>query len=253
MGIPQAKFLQLPSGLVIVVDNSEIMNTTDILKLVHPAIAVFYVFPLIGIATYFALQTRQRRLAAANKEKTKIAPVVGQEHVKIGRLLAASVVGIALLGMAHPIIKTLINKNALVEVPFQVIFIAAMYVFTIATLVFLYRAKTPTWRALFATLSSMGLIILGCQEGVFRRSNEWFISHYYYGIVAALLMIVSVAVLPEIYRSKAWRRGHIALNMVALLLFVGMGITGTRDLLEIPLSWQESVVYQCDFANKTCE
>ncbi|NEQ44509.1 MAG: DUF4079 domain-containing protein [Leptolyngbya sp. SIOISBB] len=229
------------------------MNPTDMFRLVHPAIAVFYVFPLIGIATYFALQTRQRRLAAVNKEKSKIPPVVGQEHVKIGRWLAASVVGISLLGMAHPIIKTLINKNALVEVPFQVMFIVAMYVFTVATLVFLYRAKTPNWRAVFATLSSMGLIILGCQDGIFRRTNEWYISHYYYGIVAALLMIISVAVLPEIYRSPAWRRSHIGLNMIALLLFIGMGMTGTRDLLEIPLSWQEPVVYQCDFANKTCE
>jgi len=59
--------------------------------------------------------------------------------------------------------------------------------------------------------------------------------------------------LPEIYQSKAWRRSHIALNTIALLLFVGMGVTGTRDLLEIPLSWQEPAVYQCDFANKTCE
>lgn len=229
------------------------MNTTDILRLVHPAIAVFYVFPLIGIASYFALQTRQRRLAASSKEKTKIPLVVGQEHVKVGRWLAASVVGIALLGMAHPIIKTLISQNALAEDPFQVGFIAAMYIFTIATLVLLYRAKTPLWRAAFATLSSMGLIILGCQDGIFRRTNEWYMSHYYYGIVAALLMIISVAILPEIYRSKAWRRSHIALNTIALLLFVGMGITGTRDLLEIPLSWQEPAVYQCDFANKTCE
>lgn len=229
------------------------MNTTDIFRLVHPAIAVFYVFPLIGIATYFALQTRQRRLAAVNKEKTKIAPVVGQEHVKIGRLLAASVVGISLLGMAHPLIKTIVGNNVWAESPFQVVFIAAMYGLTIAAFIVLYQAKTPAWRGAFATLSSMGIIILGCQPGIFRRSNEWFISHYYYGIVAAVLMVISVAALPEIYKSKAWRRSHIALNVIALLLFVGMGVTGTRDLLEITLSWQEPVVYQCDFANKTCE
>lgn len=229
------------------------MNTTDILRLVHPAIAVFYVFPLIGIATYFALQTRQRRLAAANKEKTKIAPVVGQEHVKIGRLLAASVVGIAMLGMAHPIFKNLLRNNALADDPFRVFFIIAMYVFTVAALMLLFRAKVPNWRAAFATLSSMGIIVLGCQDGIFRRTNEWYMSHYYYGIVAAVLMVISVAVLPEIYKSKAMRRSHIALNTVALLLFVGMGITGARDLLEIPLSWQEPVVYACDFANKTCE
>jgi len=134
-----------------------------------------------------------------------------------------------------------------------VIFFAAMYLFTIATLIFLYRANPPLWRAVFATLASMGVIILGSQDGIFRRTNEWYMSHYYYGVVAAILMIISVAVLPEIYQSKAWRRSHIALNTIALLLFVGMGVTGTRDLLEIPLSWQEPAVYQCDFANKTCE
>jgi hypothetical protein len=229
------------------------MNTTDLLRLVHPAIAVFYVFPLIGIASYFALQTRQRRLAVMNKEKSKIAPVVGQEHVKIGRWLAASVVGVSLLGMAHPLIKTILRNDTWTTAPFQVIFIAAMFAFTIATLVLLFRAQSPLWRATFATLASMGVIILGCPDGIFRRTNEWYMSHYYYGIVAAVLMIMSVAMLPEIYKSKNWRRAHIALNTFALLLFIGQGITGARDLLEIPLSWQEPVIYQCDFANKTCE
>ncbi len=229
------------------------MNTTDLLRLVHPAIAVFYIFPLIGIASYFAWQTRQRRLANLNTEKSKIAPTVGAEHVKVGRWLAASVFGVALLGMAHPIIKTWVKNDILRNNPFQVIFIVVLFVFTIMSLMFLYRAKPPLWRGTFATLSSIGIIILGCQDGVFRRTNEWFISHYYYGIVAATLMVISVAILPEIYASKSWRKAHIVLNTIALLLFIGLGITGTRDLLEIPLSWQESVIYQCDFVNKVCQ
>ena len=228
------------------------MDTIDLLRLVHPAIAVFYVFPLIGIATYFAMQTRQRRLAAINKEKTKIAPVVGLEHVKVGRWLAASVVGVALLGMVHPIVKKMIGNNTWAEEPFRVVFVAAMFVLTIATLVFLYRAKKPLWRGTFAALSSMGLIILGCQPEIFRRGYEWFVSHYYYGMVAAILMIISVAILPEIYKSQAWRRAHIALNTIALLLFIGQGMTGVRDLLEIPLAWQENFIFQCNFAEKTC-
>ena len=80
----------------------------------------------------------------------------------------------------------------------------------------------------------MRLIILGGQDGSFRRTNEWDISHSYYGLVAAVLMIIAVAVLPKIYRSPAWHRSHIGLNMIALLLFVGMGITGAGDWLEIP-------------------
>lgn len=228
------------------------MNTVDVLKLLHPAIAVAIVFPLIGVVSYFSMQTRQRRLTVAAKEKTKIPPTVGLEHVNMGRWLAASVVALSLLGLANPIFKTLISKNAWTEDRFQFIFIVLMFVATLATLVLLYRAKKPLWRGIFAWLSSMGLIILGCQDGVFRRGYEWFVSHYYYGMIAAVLMVISVAILPEIYKSKPWRRAHIFLNCVALLLFVGQGITGTRDLLEIPLSWQEPAVYQCDFVNLVC-
>ncbi len=67
-------------------------------------------------------------------------------------------------------------------------------------------------------------------------------------------MILSLAIFPDIYqdRSKRWRIIHAVLNSIALLLFVGQGITGARDLLEIPLSWQELYIYQCDFNNKTC-
>jgi hypothetical protein len=48
-----------------------------------------------------------------------------------------------------------------------------------------------------------------------------------------------------------WRRVHIALNIVALLFFIGQGFTGARDLLEIPVSWQKPYVdqlyqQQCD-------
>jgi hypothetical protein len=45
---------------------------------------------------------------------------------------------------------------------------------------------------------------------------------------------------------------HPVIAIVALLLFIGQGFTGTRDLLEIPLSWQEPYIYKCDFVNRTC-
>jgi MFS family permease len=138
--------------------------------------------------------------------------------------------------------------------PFQVAFIGLMFVATIGSLVFLYKSREKNWRAVFATLAGAGLVILGCQDGVYRLSNEWYWSHYYIGIVAALLMIFSLAIAPSIYKDKShrWRIVHTLLNCIALLLFIGQGLTGTRDLLGIPLSWQEPYIYQCDFANKTC-
>lgn len=170
--------------------------------------------------------------------KSKIPPVVGSEHNRFGKLLSGSVVGLALLGIAHPIFKHILTAQLLSKAPFQVIFIVLLFAATIASLVFLYQAKQRLWRGIFATLTGTGLVVLGCQDGVFRRTNEWYVSHYYIGLTAAMLMIFSLAIVQDIYkdRSNRWRIIHAVLNSVALLLFVGQGITGTRDLLEIPLS-----------------
>ncbi|NJR75870.1 MAG: DUF4079 domain-containing protein [Scytonema sp. CRU_2_7] len=230
------------------------MELADFLGLIHPAIAVFFVFPLIGIVGNFAWATRQRRLQTIDSGKSKIPPVVGVEHRRLGTWLTGAVVGLALLGLAYPIGKNIIKKQLWDKDFFQVIFILLMFAATITSLVLLYRAKQALWRGIFATLTGAGLVILGCQDGVFRRDDEWYWSHYYFGITAALLMIFSLAIFPDIYkdRSNRWRIVHTILNCIALLLFIGQGMTGTRDLLEIPLSWQESHIFQCDFVNKTC-
>lgn len=230
------------------------IDIKDTLILLHPAIAVVFVFPLIGIVTNLAWQTRQRRLQNKTGGKSKIPPVVGSEHNRIGKWLAGAIVGLALLGLAHPIFKNILTKQLWNNQPFQVLFILLLFAATIASLVFLYQAKQRLWRGIFATLTGTGLVVLGCQEGVFRRTNEWYASHYYIGITAAMLMIFSLAIVQDIYQDKShrWRLIHAVLNSIAVLLFVGQGITGTRDLLEIPLSWQEPYIYQCDFNHKTC-
>lgn len=226
----------------------------DLILLLHPAIAAVVVFPLIGMVVNMAWQTRARRLQTAAKSKSKIPPVVGPEHARLGRWLTGAVVGVALLGMAHPIFKPILINQTWSQAPLKVLLIVVLFAATIAALVLLYMAEQRLWRGVFASLTGVGLIVLGSQEGVFRRTDEWYVSHYYFGITAALLMIFSLAILPEIYRDRSnrWRQVHVALNCVALLLFLGQAVTGTRDLLEIPLSWQEPFIYKCDFQNKTC-
>ncbi len=230
------------------------METVDFLRLIHPVIAVIFVYPLIGIVVNFAWQTRQRRLQSSVGNKSQIPPVVGKEHKKFGDWLTSAVVGLTLIGLAYPIGKNIIRNQLWNQSLFYVIFILLMFIFTIAALILIYRSKQRLWRGIFATLTGAGLVILGCQDGVFRRTNEWYWSHYYIGIAAALLMIFSLAIVQDIYQDKSnrWRLVHIILNCVALLLFIGQGMTGTRDLLEIPLSWQKNYIYQCNFANKTC-
>jgi hypothetical protein len=231
------------------------METNDLIALIHPAIAVTVIFPLIGMVVNFAWQTRQRRLQTADIGKSKIPPIVGREHVNLGRWLTGGVVGVTLIGLAYPIFAHILSEKSWNKNPSQVIFIVLMFAATIGSLVLLYRARETHWRGIFATLTGTGLVVLGCQDGVFRRTNEWYWSHYYIGIAAALLMVFSLAIVEDIYkdRSNRWRYIHIILNCLALLLFIGQGMTGTRDLLEIPLSWQKPFIYQCDSVNKTCE
>jgi drug/metabolite transporter (DMT)-like permease len=230
------------------------MELQDTLALLHPAIAIIVVFPLIGIVVNRALLTRQRRLQVVDGQKSKIPPVVGSEHVAIGNWLSGSVVGVALLGMAYPIFSKMLSNDTLTKEPFRVFFAIAIFLLTIASFTLLFKARVKLWRGIFAAFTGMGLIILGCQPEIYRQDKEWFVSHYYYGITAALLMIFSVAIVQDIYqdRQNRWRTVHIILNCFALLLFLGQGITGAMALLEIPLHWQEHYIEQCDFTNKTC-
>ncbi|MDY6783873.1 MAG: DUF4079 domain-containing protein [Cyanobacteriota bacterium] len=223
------------------------MNAAQWAGIIHPALTVIFVFPLIGIVANFAWQTRQRRLQLSVKgAKSKIPPVVGREHVQIGRWLTGGVVGTSLVAIAYSIAtKGFIEEALFATSPIASIFIVFMFAATIASLILLYRAREKQWRAVFATLSSLGLIILGYLDKlgivekpfVFRRDNEWYVSHFHYGTLAAILMIISVAIVQEIYqdRSNRWRNLHIILNCIALLLFIGQGITGARDLFEIGL------------------
>ncbi|MBD1827222.1 DUF4079 domain-containing protein [Microcoleus sp. FACHB-61] len=84
-------------------------------------------------------------------------------------------------------------------------------------------------------------IILGFQDGIFRRDDEWLVAHFYYNTDGTLLMVFSWAIAAEIYhaRSHRWRKIHTVLNCIALLLFLCLRVTGSRDLLEIRLSWQK--------------
>jgi hypothetical protein len=65
-------------------------------------------------------------------------------------------------------------------------------------------------------------------------------------------MIFSLASRPEILKDLRWRRLHLSASILAAVLFVAQGITGTRDLLEIPLSWQKPTIFACDSVQRVC-
>jgi cytochrome c biogenesis factor len=242
------------------------MGAKDMAALIHPAIAMIVIFPLLGIVVNYAWQTRQRRLKAADGTKGKIPANVGSEHLRLGRWLSNSVVALVLIGVAYPIFSKAIPDQTWTKDPTRFGFVLLLFPLAIASLVILNQARPRLWRGIFASLTGMALILLGSQPEVYRRGEifdfanqkwfvgEWYVSHYYYGMTAAMLMIFSLAIFPDIYqdRTNRWRNIHIALNCLALLLFVAQALTGSRDLLEIPLSWQEQYIYKCDFTKLVC-
>ncbi|MBJ7899159.1 MAG: DUF4079 family protein [Cyanobacteria bacterium RI_101] len=230
------------------------MDLYDRLSLLHPALAIIVVYPLIGIVVNRALLTRRRRLEVRGGAKSKIAPSVGPDHVAIGTWLSIGVVVSALLGMGFPIFSKFLKNNTLTAEPLRVGLVTLFFLLAAGSFFLLLRSRAKLGRGIFASLTGMSLILIGFQPEVFRRDDEWMFSHYYYGVAAALLMIFSVAIVQDIYqdRQNRWRLAHIALNCFALLLFMGQGMTGARDLLEIPLDWQKPYIYQCNFGERTC-
>ena len=233
------------------------MDTSDLILLLHPLLAITVVFPTIGIVVRMAVQTRQRRLKTLNGDKTAIPASVGRDHVAIGRWLSGSVVVLSLIGLAHPIFSTFIEHQIWTEEPFRVMFVVMIFAATSLSLFFLYKSKPKLWRGTFATLTGMGLIVLGSQKEIYKVDAEWYISHYYYGMLVSLLMIFSLAIIQDIHqdRTNRWRNVHIILNCFALLLFIGQGFTGAKSLLEIPIGWQKPYVeslYKYECAKKPC-
>jgi Protein of unknown function (DUF4079) len=216
------------------------MGLNDWFLLLHPTMAVVIVFPLLGIVLYQAWLTRSRRLSLKAGQKSSVPPTSGPEHVRVGRILSAAVVIVAVIGLADPIFSKMLIHGALQQTPWRLVELALIVPATVASLVFLDRSTTRLWRGTFAILTGMGLSILGLQPEIYRRDAEWYTSHYYLGMLAAMLMIFSLTIVQNIYRDRTnrWRNVHIILNSFAVLLFIGQGFTGTRDLLEIPPSWQ---------------
>jgi hypothetical protein len=66
------------------------------------------------------------------------------------------------------------------------------------------------------------------------------------------LFLMNLAARPEISRHIRWRRLHVASNILIMVLLAVQAITGSRDLLEIPLSWQKPAIYRCDFTKRVC-
>ena len=125
---------------------------------------------------------------------------------------------------------------------------------TVASLVALWRSKAAALRLSFSLITCIGVLTLGAQPEVWRLSVDplspaFWQSHDWAGVA---LTGLSIAARPEILRDLRLRRLHVMASVLAAVFFLMQGATGTRDLLEIPLSWQKTALYGCDFVLRSC-
>jgi hypothetical protein len=227
------------------------VQIVDWFWLLHPVLAVVLVYPLLGMVLRLALQTRARRL-----QRAKLPPTVGRDHADIGQWLAAAVVAIVLIAEAV-VIASKHPLEAFAGGPGRLALLCLVLIGSIVALITLWRARQPLYRAVFALLCWVGVIGLGLQPEVFRLSDDpldpsFWQSHFWGGVGLVGLMLFSIASRPEIHRDLRWRRLHLGANILAGIIFVAQGISGPRDLLEIPLSWQKPAIAGCDFSRQVC-
>ena len=222
------------------------MQTLDWLFLLHPVLAVVLIYPLLGVVIRLGLQTRQRRVNKAN-----LPPTMGREHNQLGQWLAAAVVTLVLIALAV-VISAKQTADSARQLPLLLAWLG-----TATSLVALWRVQSAGLRLSFCLITWFGLLALGAQPEVFRLSDNpleaaFWQSHYWGGVLVSGLMLFNLAAWPEIQRNLRWRRLHLSANVLAAVLFLSQGISGSRDLLEIPLSWQKPYIFSCDFTAKVC-
>lgn len=229
------------------------MTPIDWFSLLHPVLVILFVYPVVGATIRLGILVREKRLGI-----TQQPALVPREHADHGRWLTAGVVVAVLIALVYSFISKAIEPAA--AFPGGTLRLALLLLVaagTLVALVALLTVKHPALRASFTVLTWAGLLGLGSQPEIWRLSDNPFSgafwsSHYWSGVLLTGLLLFNLAARPEITRQVRWRRLHIASNLLILVLLAVQAITGSRDLLEIPLSWQKPAIVRCDFQNRTC-
>ena len=229
------------------------MTTVDWFALLHPVLAILFVYPVVGATVRLGILVRERRLGI-----TQQPAKVPAEHSDHGRWLAAGVVVAVLVALLYAFVSKFGADPAAFAggVP-RLSLLLLVALGSLVSLLALWKARRPLWRASFALLCWAGLLGLGSQAEIWRLSDNplsgsFWASHYWAGLLLTGLLLGTTAARPEIQRSLRLRRLHVTAALLITLLLAVQAITGSRDLLEIPLSWQKPAIYACDFNAMRC-
>ncbi len=229
------------------------MTPIDWFSLLHPVLVILFVYPVVGATIRLGILVREKRLGI-----TKQPAPVPREHADHGRWLTAGVVVAVLIALVYSFISKAVEPGVVFAGgAARLALLMLVAAGTLVALLALLKVKQPALRASFTLLTWAGLLGLGSQAEIWRLSDNplsgaFWSSHYWSGVLLTGLLLFNMAARPEITRHLRWRRLHIASNLLIMVLLAVQAITGSRDLLEIPLSWQKPAIYRCDFQNRVC-
>jgi len=229
------------------------VTAIDWLSLLHPVLVMLFVYPVVGATVRLGILVREQRLGITRQPAKVMA-----EHSDHGRWMTGGVVVAVLIALLYSFLSKFSADPAAFAggVP-RLALLGLVAAGALVSLVALWRVRRPLWRGTFALLCWAALLGLGSQGEIWRLSDNplsasFWASHYWAGILLTGLLLGTTAARPEIQRTLRLRRLHVSAAVLTALLLAVMAITGSRDLLEIPLSWQKPAVFRCDFKARRC-
>jgi hypothetical protein len=228
------------------------MTALDWLALLHPVLIVLFVYPVIGATIRLGILVREKRLGI-----TRQPDLVPVEHAAHGAWVTGGVVVAVLIALLYSLLAHgWASGSPVLALPRQLL-LGLVAAGTLVALLALLRVRRAALRASFALLCWAGLLGLGSQPEIWRvtdnpLSTGFWGSHYWSGVLLTGLLLFTTAARPEITRMPRLRRLHLLLNLLVMVLLAVQAITGSRDLLQMPLSWQTPAILSCDPLARSC-
>jgi hypothetical protein len=193
------------------------------LLLLHPALMVLFVYPVVGATIRLGILVRERRL-----DLNPIAATVPKEHVDHGRWVGTGAVVAALLALVANLVQGGSNAGPSAGM-------GGLALLALGGCLALWRVRGAAARAGGALLSWGALAALVAQPPLwFGGTSPWsrpWSSHAAGGLLLIALLLAAMAAAPEIRSRPTWRRWHMAGALLAALLLAMQAISGSRDLL----------------------
>lgn len=200
----------------------------DWLALLHPALMILFVYPVVGATIRIGIHVRERRLGIHPLPST-----VTEEHVDHGRWVTTGTVVAVLVALLW---SALAQPGLGSALAWRLGRWALLGAVVLAACVALWRLRKPAWRA-GATLLAWGALLgLGLAPEVWRRADHplqpaFWASHFWSGWLLCGLLLFAMAAAPEIASRPAWRKLHVAIAFLVAVLLAVQAITGCRDLV----------------------